>query len=50
VSRRIGVDYAGEAAKWPLRFFDLDSPAVSGKNESTVNSRQSTGSIRKRPL
>lgn len=30
VTPRIGVDYAGEAAGWPLRFFDLDSPAVSG--------------------
>lgn len=30
VSRRIGVDYAGEAAAWPLRFFDQDSNAVSG--------------------
>ncbi|HSW38004.1 MAG TPA: DNA-3-methyladenine glycosylase [Acidobacteriota bacterium] len=30
VSRRIGVDYAGEAAGWPLRFFDRNSPAVSG--------------------
>ena len=29
VSPRIGVDYAGEAAGWPLRFFDADSPAVS---------------------
>jgi DNA-3-methyladenine glycosylase len=29
VSPRIGVDYAGEASEWPLRFFDLDSPAVS---------------------
>lgn len=29
-SRRIGVEYAGEAADWPLRFFDLDSEAVSG--------------------
>ena len=29
VSHRIGVDYAGEAARWPLRFFDADSPAVS---------------------
>lgn len=26
---RVGVDYAGEAAKWPLRFYDQDSPAVS---------------------
>ncbi|MEO8431907.1 MAG: DNA-3-methyladenine glycosylase [Acidobacteriota bacterium] len=31
VSPRIGVDYAGEAASWPLRFFDADSPAVSGR-------------------
>jgi DNA-3-methyladenine glycosylase len=31
VSPRIGVDYAGEAAAWPLRFFDAGSPAVSGK-------------------
>jgi DNA-3-methyladenine glycosylase len=30
VTPRIGVDYAGEAAAWPLRFFDRDSPAVSG--------------------
>jgi DNA-3-methyladenine glycosylase len=30
VSPRIGVDYAGEAAKWPLRFFDTNSRAVSG--------------------
>ncbi len=29
-SRRIGVDYAGDAAAWPLRFFDLDSRSVSG--------------------
>jgi len=27
---RIGVDYAGEAKDWPLRFADLDSQAVSG--------------------
>ena len=26
VSPRIGVDYAGEAAAWPLRFFDRASP------------------------
>jgi len=31
VSPRIGVDYAGDAKKWPLRFFDLDSGAVSGR-------------------
>ncbi len=30
VTARIGVDYAGEAKHWPLRFFDLASPAVSG--------------------
>jgi DNA-3-methyladenine glycosylase len=30
ISKRIGVDYAGEAAEWPLRFFDRNSPAVSG--------------------
>lgn len=32
VSRRIGVDYAGEAAHWPLRFFDRRSPAISGSS------------------
>ncbi len=30
-SPRIGVDYAGEAAAWPLRFVDANSPAVSGR-------------------
>ncbi len=30
MSKRIGVDYAGEAAGWPLRFFDKNSAAVSG--------------------
>lgn len=29
-SRRIGVDYAGEAAGWLLRFFDTSSRSVSG--------------------
>ncbi|MBN2319836.1 MAG: DNA-3-methyladenine glycosylase, partial [Acidobacteria bacterium] len=29
-SGRIGVDYAGEAAAWPLRFFDMHSTEVSG--------------------
>src|SRR6185369_5811022 len=33
VSPRIGVDYAGKAAEWPLRFFDASSPAVSGKGK-----------------
>jgi DNA-3-methyladenine glycosylase len=32
VSPRIGIDYAGEASEWPLRFFDLDSPAVSRRS------------------
>lgn len=32
VSPRIGVDYAGRAARWPLRFFNKDSPAVSVRN------------------
>ena len=31
-SPRIGVDYAGEAREWPLRFFDVDSPAVSRRS------------------
>lgn len=26
---RVGVDYAGEAAAWPLRFYVRDEPAVS---------------------
>jgi DNA-3-methyladenine glycosylase len=30
VSPRIGVDYAGEAKLWPLRFYDRNSRAVSG--------------------
>jgi DNA-3-methyladenine glycosylase len=29
-SKRIGVDYAREAAEWPLRFFDRKSKAISG--------------------
>jgi DNA-3-methyladenine glycosylase len=29
-TRRIGVDYAGSAAEWRLRFFDTNSAAVSG--------------------
>jgi len=31
VSPRVGVDYAAEAAAWPLRFFDSGSGAVSGR-------------------
>jgi DNA-3-methyladenine glycosylase len=30
-SPRVGVEYAGEAARWPLRFFDEDSRSVSGR-------------------
>ena len=41
VSPRVGVDYAGRAAGWPLRFFDADSPAVSVRKPSA-----STGSRR----
>ncbi len=29
ISPRIGIDYAGDARHWPLRFFDPDSDAVS---------------------
>jgi DNA-3-methyladenine glycosylase len=29
-SKRIGIDYAGKAADWPLRFFDKNSKAISG--------------------
>jgi DNA-3-methyladenine glycosylase len=35
VSPRIGVNYAGKASEWPLRFFDLDSPAVSRRSSGT---------------
>jgi DNA-3-methyladenine glycosylase len=38
VSKRIGVDYAGHAAEWPMRFFDTDSPAVSGPSRLKTNS------------
>ena len=29
VAPRVGVDYAGEASFWPLRFYDRDSASVS---------------------
>jgi 3-methyladenine DNA glycosylase Mpg len=29
-SKRIGIDYAGAAANWPLRFFDRNSNSLSG--------------------
>ncbi len=38
-SARIGVDYAGEAVLWPLRFYDRDSPAVSGPSGSRERPR-----------
>jgi DNA-3-methyladenine glycosylase len=31
VSPRIGVDYAGQARDWPLRFFDRDSASLSSR-------------------
>ncbi len=37
-SKRIGVDYAGEASDWPLRFFDRNSAAVSGS--AALNSKK----------
>ena len=40
VSVRIGVDYAGEAAAWPLRFYDPASPAVSGKRSARGSPRR----------
>ncbi|MBN1569719.1 MAG: DNA-3-methyladenine glycosylase [Acidobacteria bacterium] len=45
VSKRIGVDYAGEAADWPLRFFDLNSPAIrqSGSDRRNTNLGNSYG-------
>ncbi|HKF43109.1 MAG TPA: DNA-3-methyladenine glycosylase [Thermoanaerobaculia bacterium] len=45
VSARIGVDYAGEAAGWPLRFFDESSEAVSVRAPRPI-SRLSSGSRR----
>jgi len=39
ISPRIGVAYAGEAANWPLRFFDIDSEAVSGPAHLNLRSR-----------
>jgi DNA-3-methyladenine glycosylase len=39
VSPRIGIDYAGDARHWPLRFFDPNSPAVSGRRRSIAAAR-----------
>ena len=33
---RIGIDYAGEARGWPLRFFDGDSAAVSRRGRAAA--------------
>ncbi len=38
-SARIGVDYAGEWAARPWRFFDRDSPFVSGRRATARRSR-----------
>lgn len=45
-SARIGVAYAGEAAAWPLRFFDRDSRAVSGPR--ALNRGPNTGDAKLR--
>jgi DNA-3-methyladenine glycosylase len=37
---RIGIDYAKEWAHAPLRFFDADSPAVSGRRSGIRRKRQ----------
>ena len=37
ITKRIGVNYAGEAAEWPLRFFDRNSLAVSGPTRLNRN-------------
>ncbi len=39
-SVRIGVDYAGNASTWPLRFYDRNSAAVSGPRRLREGSRQ----------
>jgi DNA-3-methyladenine glycosylase len=42
VSPRIGVDYAGDARDWPLRFFDLQSPSVSGPSRLRKSAAKSS--------
>ena len=44
VSKRIGVDYAGDAAVWPLRFFDMNSDAVSGPLNLRTPKQSASGS------
>jgi DNA-3-methyladenine glycosylase len=50
ISKRIGVDYAGEAADWLLRFFDRNSAAVSGpaRLNKGKNATDSTDSHRRK--
>lgn len=38
-SPRIGVDYAGEAAAWPLRFHERGNPYVSTRPRATGSTR-----------
>ena len=48
VSPRIGVDYAGDAAVWPLRFFEESSESVSVRpaRKKVATSGPSSGSRR----
>lgn len=39
ISSRIGVDYAGEASRWPLRYFLREDPAVSVRPSSRRSRR-----------
>jgi DNA-3-methyladenine glycosylase len=41
ITHRIGVDYAGEAKEWLLRFYHANSDAVSGPTQMCARSRQS---------
>ncbi len=50
-SPRIGIDYAGKAKHWPLRFFDRDSESVSifregGKKRLPLSRRLARGAGR----
>jgi DNA-3-methyladenine glycosylase len=40
VTPRIGIDYAGEAKQWPLRFYNADSDAVSGPTHLRAQSHR----------
>ncbi len=39
VTARIGIDYAGAARAWPLRFYDGDSASVSQPREPHLDSK-----------